>query len=242
MTGHCSKCGKIWTLETRQGLCQWCGKPSTCQTRPAQALRSIKSRSNGRKRQVGGNHNGYDQLQGDWGLYYKVAKYFVSKVKSDDREDFLHDLLLEMAKVKAKYQFIGKPLTEAGLMRVASYQVTEYWTKQRLAQHGLDCGHCSTAQRHKCRDNDLYSKCPKYKQFVSLDIDIKDDEGDGIPFTEFIADDKAIDLDSWVDARRILLGLPKKLVQIGYKRYSGIPLDNKERNYVYHFQRKALTF
>jgi len=80
-----------------------------------------------------GNGNGYDQLQGDWGLYYKVARYFVHKVKFEDREDFLHDLMLEMAKVKAKYEAKGKPLTEVGLMRVASYQVTEYW--HILARH-----------------------------------------------------------------------------------------------------------
>ena len=57
-----------------------------------------------------GNGNGYDQLEGDWGLFYKVARYFVHKVKFEDREDFLHDLLLEMAKVKAKYKVKGKPL------------------------------------------------------------------------------------------------------------------------------------
>ncbi len=28
-----------------------------------------------------GYHNGYDQLDGDWGQYYKVARYFVHKVK-----------------------------------------------------------------------------------------------------------------------------------------------------------------
>ena len=125
ITGHCSRCGKIWTLDTEQGVCQWCRQSASRQTTRTTALRSIKSRSNGRKRQAEHNGNGYDQLEGDWALYYKVAKYFVHKVKIEDSEDFLHDLLLEMAKVKAKYQLIGKPLTEAGLMRVASYQVTE---------------------------------------------------------------------------------------------------------------------
>jgi len=62
MTGHCSKCGKIWTLEARQGVCQWCGEFATCQTRTTQALRSLKSRSSGRKRQAPVGGNGYDQL------------------------------------------------------------------------------------------------------------------------------------------------------------------------------------
>ena len=78
-----------------------------------------------------GNSNGYDQLEGDWVLFYKVARYFVHKVKFEDKEDFLHDLMLEMAKVKAKYEAKGKLLTEAGLMRVASYEVTDYWVKRR---------------------------------------------------------------------------------------------------------------
>ena len=127
MVGHCSKCGKIWTLETRQGLCQWCGKLATSQTTRTQTLRSIKSSPNPKKRQarpVGGNS--YDQLEGDWALFYKIARYFVHKVKFEDREDFLHDLMLEMAKIKAKYEIKGKPLTEAGLMRVASYELSDY--------------------------------------------------------------------------------------------------------------------
>jgi hypothetical protein len=53
MIGYCSKCHKVWTLETRQGVCQWCGKPATCQDQRTQALRSLKSRSSGRKRQAG---------------------------------------------------------------------------------------------------------------------------------------------------------------------------------------------
>jgi hypothetical protein len=201
-------------------------------------LRSVKSRSNGRKRQAEGNHNGYDQLTGDWALFYKVTGYFIRHILYQDREDFLHDTMLEMAKVKAKYELIGKPLTEAGLMRVASYQVAEYWTRLRLIRTGLDCGHCSTAQRQKCRSEDLYSECPKYREFVSLDIDIKDEDGDGVTFAEFIADDNAIDLDGWLDAKAILRGLPKQLVQIGYKRYSGQQLALKERAYLSHHGKK----
>lgn len=69
----------------------------------------------------------YRHLDGEWALFYKIARHFVHKVKKEDRADFLHDLLLEMAKVKAKYGAKGKPLTEAGLMRVASYEVCDYW-------------------------------------------------------------------------------------------------------------------
>jgi len=125
----------------------------------------------------GYHNNGYDQLTGDWATYYKVAKYFVHKVKRQDRQDFLHDLRLEMAKVKAKYQAKGKPLMEAGLMRAASYEV---------------------------------------------------------------ADDKAIDIVARLDARRYLQGMPRRLVQIAYKRYSGLPLTEQERRYFNRQKAKEL--
>jgi len=147
--------------------------------------------------------------------------------------------MLEMAKVKAKYQAKGKPLTEAGLMRVASYELTDYWVKQRRLTTWLDCGNCSKEQRRKCREELLYSECPKFHQLVSLNTEI-DGDGDGhkTELIEFIADDKALDLDGWVDARRILRGLPKQIVQIGYKVYSGIPLDGNEQRYLNRYRKE----
>jgi hypothetical protein len=101
MTGHCSKCHKVWTLETRQGVCQWCGKLAVCQSSQTKP-RHIKSSRRRTQRQANGNGNSYDQLQGDWALYYKVTSYFVRHIRYEDREDWLHDTMLEMAKVKAK--------------------------------------------------------------------------------------------------------------------------------------------
>jgi hypothetical protein len=201
-------------------------------------LRSIKSRSNGHKRQAEPNHNGYDQLTGDWALFYKVTGYFVKHILYDDREDFLHDTILEMAKVKAKYELIGKPLTEAGLMRVASYEVKGYWRNYFRELNGIDCGNCSKTQRQKCRGDELQSQCPKYRELISLDTDIDDGDGDKVTFAEFIADDKAIDLDGWLDANAILHSLPKRLIQIGYKRYSGIPLDRKDQSYLSVYRKR----
>jgi hypothetical protein len=201
-------------------------------------LRSIKFRSNGRKRQVDGNGNGYDQLDGEWRTYYKVTSYFVRHIRYENREDWLHDTMLEMAKVKAKYELIGKPLTEAGLMRVASYQVTEFWERLRRFTTWLDCGNCSKEQRRKCREEFLYSECPKFKELVSLDNELDDGNGGKFTLAEFIADDKAIDLDAWLDARHILRGLPRRLVQIGYKVYCGIPLNTKEQNRLDYWRKK----
>jgi len=200
-------------------------------------LRSLKSRSTGRKRQAPVGGNGYDQLDGDWLTYYKVAQYFTHRVRFDDREDFLHDLMLEMAKVKASYEAKGKPLTEAGLMRVASYELSDYWVKQRRLTTWLDCGNCSKEQRRKCRDQDLYSDCPKYHQLVSLNTVVGDD-GHKAELIEFLADDNAIDIVARLDARRYLQGFPRRIVQIGYKVYSGYPLDNADKLYLGKWRRK----
>ena len=180
--------------------------------------------------------NGYDQLEGDWLTYYKIVRYFVHKVKFEDRQDFLHDLMLEMARVKARYEAKGKPLTEAGLMRVASYELSDYWVKQRKLTTGLDCNHCSTKQRRRCRDENLYSKCPKLIQLVSLD---GDGDGDKAKFIDFLADDNAIDLAAMLDARRYLQGYPKRINQIAYKKYCGYKLDGKERYYLCKFLQKT---
>ena len=166
--------------------------------------------------QDNGNGNGYDQLDGDWALFYKVARYFVHKVKFEDREDFLHDLLLEMAKVKAKYKAKGKPLSEAGLMRVASYEVTEYW---------------HTLVRHRP---------------TVLSLNDKTDNGDGeaTELIEFLADDKAVDLDLKLDARRFLLGCPLRLIQIAHKRQEGELLTAKDKMYLsrYRWQEQKSLF
>jgi len=113
MTGHCSKCHKVWPLETVQGLCQWCGKVATCQNQRTQALRNIKSRSNGRKRQAEPNHKGYDQLDGEWLTYYKVASRFNYKAKAQDREDLLQDIMIALADVASNNGH--KPFTEPQL-------------------------------------------------------------------------------------------------------------------------------
>jgi len=54
-----------------------------------------------------------------------------------------------------------------------------------------------------------------------------------------IADDKAVDLVAMLDARRILKGYPRRLVQIAYKKYAGNPLNKDERVYLYRQRQKA---
>jgi hypothetical protein len=132
-----------------------------------------------------------------------------------------------------------KPFAEPAMYRIASLTVVHYWREHYKLTNGLDCHNCSKAQRKKCRKDWLYPECPKAIKLEYLSKPITDNEGNLTELGELIADDKAIDLDAWVDARRILRGLPKRLVQIGYKRYAGIPLDGKDRYYLCKFLEKT---
>jgi len=183
--------------------------------------------------------NGYDQLQGDWALFYKVARGFVRRVKPDDRQDFLHDLLLSMARVKAKYELIGKPLTEGGLVRIASYEVSTYWRNSFKLTNGINCAHCSEEQKRKCREDNLYRQCQKAIKTESLDRLVEDGDGNKVEFCQLIADDKAVDLVAMLDARRILKSYPRRLVQIAYKSYAGYKLTAAESQCLYKFRRKG---
>jgi len=186
----------------------------------------------------GYHHNGYDHLDGDWATFYKVAKGFLRRVKPDDRQDFLHDLFLTMAKVKAKYQVIGKPLTEGGLVRVASFAVAQYWRDYFQHIRGVDCGRCSTSQRNECKEKDLYRECPKAIKMESLDKLIEDGEGDKTELYQMIADDNAVDIVAMLDAKFTIQSYPKQAVLIAYKRYTGYPLDNREQRYLSRFRKR----
>ena len=156
----------------------------------------------------GYHHNGYDQLDGDYALFYKVAKGFTHKVKREDREDFLHDLIVAMARVKASYTAKGKELTEGGLVRVAQYELADYWRKWYYQKNGIECHRCSEAQKQKCREQDLFGNCPRAIKLDSLDRVIEDGNGDSTPLYELIADDNAVDLVARLDARLTLEGYP----------------------------------
>ena len=185
--------------------------------------------------------NGYDQLDGDWLTYYKVAKGFTHRVKREDREDFLHDLILAMARVKAKYEVIGKPLSQAGLIRVACYEVADYWRKWYKRKNGIDCGRCSKAQREKCKEWFLYgdNDCPKAMKTERLDELVEDGNGDSTTLHELIADDNAIDLVARLQARLTLDSYPHKFVKLAYKKYAGYPFTSGERTYYYRELKKV---
>lgn len=96
--GHCSKCGKVWTLETGQGRVSmvWtAGEPSNPKhTTPPNYSKSSSGRW---RKQVPVKSNGYDHLEGEWLTYYNLASRFKDKVRAQDSENILHDIILTLA-------------------------------------------------------------------------------------------------------------------------------------------------
>ena len=227
--GHCSRCGKVWTLNERQGVCQWCGKTATCQSSTTKP-RHFKSRSNGKRKQPNGNGNDYDHLQGEWLNYYKVASRFNHKAKAEDTQDLLHTIILTLA--VAEQNNGHKPFTEAAMYRIASRAQADYWREQYKHTNGLTCCNCSHAQRRKCKEDWLYPECPKAIKIESLNKPIIDSEGNLTELGELIADDKAIDLDAWVSDSTWEIGYPKRLVNIAYKLKAGEALTHGELCYL----------
>ena len=104
-----------------------------------------------------------------------------------------------------------KPFTEGAMVRVASYVAMEYW-------HNLE----------------------RQPTILSLNDNIADGDDNTTELYQTIADDKAIDLEAWIDAKAWLTGCPAKLVSIAYRRAIGKPLNGNEQRYLNRYQRKEL--
>jgi hypothetical protein len=130
-------------------------------------------------------------------------------------------------------------LTEGGLVRIAQYELADYWNKWYRQKNGVNCHNCSKRQQQKCREWDLYGECPRAIKLESLDRLIEDGNGDSTPLYELIADDNDIDLVTRLDARHTLNGYPGKAVKLAYKRYAGYSLDKSEQEYLSRFKKKA---
>jgi len=179
----------------------------------------------------------YDQLDGEWAEWLAVAKRYEHKVPSQDRYDIRHTILIELAHAR---QRDGKPLPILRAYRIASLTVALYWREVNKAQvkvcvySGLPIEpHCKTCQ-HSSNHKDCCWLAVRPVQ--SLDSELGDDGGDILADT--IADDHAIDLDAWLDAKTWLLGCPIRLVQIAKKRRDGLLLNEAEDKYLDRFRKK----
>ena len=140
----------------------------------------------------------------DYGKYITVADRYQRKAKYQDREDLNHTIILSLAQAQlAKDNNGGGQLSDVAMLRIASYECQKYW---RAIKRQLT--------------------------ILSLNTDIYDGDGNSTELIEMVADDKAIDLEAWLDAKTWLLGCPRRLVQIASKRVKGIPLNNADKLYL----------
>jgi len=105
-----------------------------------------------------------------------------------------------------------KQLTEGAMYRVASYAIMEYW-------HNLK----------------------RQPTLLSLNEEVEDSEGNLIELYQTLADDKAINLDDWLDCKTWLKGCPQRLVRIAFKRAYGKPLNHKEQLFLSRYRQKELA-
>ena len=181
--------------------------------------------------------NGYDQLDGEWLTYYKVATKYVHKARYEDRDDLLHTIMLNLA-VAGKSNG-HKPDNASWMYRIASFTIAQYWRDYYYRVNGIDCGHCSNPQRKKCKRDNLYgSKCPRAIKVESLQKPIVDGDGQISELGNLIADDKAIDLEDWLDAKTFRLGCPQRLVDIAEKIDNREALNDKDRQYLSRYHRQ----
>ncbi len=179
----------------------------------------------------------YDQLKGDWLTYYKVASHFTHKAQAQDRQDLLHTIIANLATMGQSDKH--KPDNPSWMYRIASFTVAQYWRTYYKLTNGLDCGSCSKAQRRKCKEQDLYSECPRAIKIESLSKPIVDADGNTTELGELIADDHAIDLDAWLDDNTFRLGFPQRLLDIAEKIDNGEALNKKDQKYLERYRHKT---
>ncbi|MDD5511988.1 MAG: hypothetical protein PHI12_14465 [Dehalococcoidales bacterium] len=104
-----------------------------------------------------------------------------------------------------------EPLTEGAMVRVASYVVMEYWHAEK-----------------------------RNGRVISLNNEVRDWEGDSIELLDTIADDRALNLESWVDSKSWLLGCPRRLIEIAKKKATGIALTQTDHQYLWRYRKREM--
>ena len=96
------------------------------------------------------------------------------------------------------------------MLRVASYERQKYWRAIK-----------------------------RNARYISLNTVIEDGDGGSVELIDTVADDKAIDLNQWLEAKYWLYSFPRRLVIIAGKKVAGYPLNNTERTYLNRQRHKA---
>ena len=178
----------------------------------------------------------YDQLDGDWALFYKVASKYVHKARYQDRGDLLHTIMINLAVAGSNNG--DKPDNLSWMYRIASFTVAQYWRDYYYRTNGIDCGHCSNPQRKKCKQEG-YTECPRAIKIVSLNKPIVNEDGQISELGDLIADNKAIDLPDWTDKKTFLLGYPQRLQDIAEKIKNHQNLTPADSTYLYKLKKRT---
>ncbi len=146
----------------------------------------------------------------DWGKYITVAGRYQYKAKAQDRGDLNHNIVASLADAQIRLDNNGGgQLSDMAMLRIASCRVADYW-------------------RSEYRNG----------RVVSLNTIIQDDEGNQIELIDTLADDKAIDLEAWLDRSTWELGFPKRLAEIVRKIANGDKLTATDSQYLWRFRRR----
>jgi hypothetical protein len=146
----------------------------------------------------------------DWSKYIAVADRFQHKAKAQDIEDLNHTIILSLAQAQSRLDNNGGgQLSDVAMLRVASCRVADYW-------------------RSEYRNG----------RIISLNTEIDDGEGNTTELIDTLADDKATDIEAWLERSTWELGYPKRLVEVIRKKLYGIPLTNADMIYLCRFRKR----
>ena len=146
---------------------------------------------------------------GEWGEYWKLAERYSQRAILDDREDLRDTIMVTLFEVGKRREAQAKPFSNLAKLRTASYARKGFYRdKKRLGR------------------------------IVSLNVKVPNDEGEETELLDTLADDKALDLNAWLDARYWLLNCPATLARIALKRAKGIPLTKYEQLYLCRFWKR----
>jgi len=146
----------------------------------------------------------------DYGKYISVADRLQHKARYQDREDLNHTIILSLARAQERLDNDGGgELSDVAMLRIGTYECQKYWRQQK-----------------------------RLLTILSLNSDIYDGDGNTTELIETIADDKAIDLEAWLDEATWRLGYPQRLVVIARKRVKGEKLTPTDSRYLYKFRQK----
>jgi len=146
----------------------------------------------------------------DWSEYITIADKLQHKAMWQDRQDLNHTIIASLADAQIRLDNDGGgQLSDIGMLRIGSYECQKYWRQQK-----------------------------RILTILSLNTDIDDGDGNTTELIDTLADDKAIDVEAWLDIKTFLLGCPLRLVKVVNKRRKGIPLTNADLLYLSKWRRK----